>query len=107
MSQHDAKTFRSAESVPLHLNKIGAVGPNTGETAVSRPKGFLAPDETHLKQSRNPIVLNGAPARPDQRSEREIIMIQIGSKEEVALLLALFGTHTQPVKRPKPKSSRG
>ena len=33
-------------------------------------------------------------------------MIQIGSKEEVALLLALFGTHTQPVKRPKPKSQR-
>ena len=28
-------------------------------------------------------------------------MIQIGSKEEVAFLLALFGTHTQPVKRPK------
>ena len=31
-------------------------------------------------------------------------MIQIGSKEEVALLLALFGTHTQttkPVKAPK------
>jgi len=26
-------------------------------------------------------------------------MIQIGSKEEVAFLLALFGTHTQPVKR--------
>lgn len=33
-------------------------------------------------------------------------MIQIGSKEEVAFLLALFGTHTQPVRRPKPKSSR-
>lgn len=29
-------------------------------------------------------------------------MIQIGTKEEIALLLALFGTHTQP----KPKSSR-
>jgi hypothetical protein len=28
-------------------------------------------------------------------------MIQIGSKEEIALLLALFGTHTQPVKKPK------
>jgi hypothetical protein len=28
-------------------------------------------------------------------------MIQIGSKEEVALLLALFGTHTQPAKPPK------
>jgi hypothetical protein len=28
-------------------------------------------------------------------------MIQIGSKEEIALLLALFGTHTQPAKAPK------
>lgn len=34
-------------------------------------------------------------------------MIQVGSKEEVALLLALFGTHTQPVRTPKPKSPRG
>lgn len=34
------------------------------------------------------------------------MMIQIGSKEEVALLLALFGTHTQPVRRPKPKSQQ-
>jgi len=33
-------------------------------------------------------------------------MIKIGSKEEVALLLALFGTHTQPVRQPKPKSPR-
>ena len=31
-------------------------------------------------------------------------MIQIGSKEEIALLLMLFGTHTQPVRNPKPKS---
>ncbi|CUT14440.1 hypothetical protein BF49_5520 [Bradyrhizobium sp.] len=37
---------------------------------------------------------------PDQPSEKEIIMIQVGSKEEVAFLLALFGCHTQPVKRP-------
>lgn len=34
-------------------------------------------------------------------------MIQIGSKEEIALLLALFGTHTQPVRRPKPKLQQG
>lgn len=34
-------------------------------------------------------------------------MIQIGSKEEVALLLALFGTHTQSVRRPKRKSQQG
>ena len=33
-------------------------------------------------------------------------MIQVGSKEEVALLLALFGTHAQPVRAPKPKSQR-
>ena len=30
-------------------------------------------------------------------------MIQVGSKEEVALLLALFGTYTEPVRKPKPK----
>jgi hypothetical protein len=34
-------------------------------------------------------------------------MIQVGSKEEVAFLLALFGTHTQPVKAPKQYSPRG
>jgi hypothetical protein len=28
-------------------------------------------------------------------------MFQIGSKEEIAFLLALFGTHTQPTKKPK------
>jgi hypothetical protein len=33
-------------------------------------------------------------------------MIQVGSKEEVAFLLALFGTHTQPVKQPKPRSQQ-
>ncbi len=33
-------------------------------------------------------------------------MIQVGSKEEVAFLLALFGTHTQPVQRPKPTSQQ-
>jgi hypothetical protein len=31
----------------------------------------------------------------------ETVMIQIGSKEEVALLLALFGTHIQPVRKPR------
>jgi hypothetical protein len=30
-------------------------------------------------------------------------MIQIGSKEEVALLLALFGSHAQPAKTSSPK----
>jgi hypothetical protein len=33
-------------------------------------------------------------------------MIQIGSKEEVALLLALFGTHTQAPKPVKAQKSR-
>ena len=33
-------------------------------------------------------------------------MIQVGSKEEISLLLALFGTHTQPVGKPKPKSQQ-
>ncbi|MGY4286823.1 hypothetical protein ACVWXO_006043 [Bradyrhizobium sp. LM2.7] len=33
-------------------------------------------------------------------------MIKVGSKEEVAFLLALFGTHTQPVRKPKSKSAR-
>jgi hypothetical protein len=60
-----------------------------------------------LKQSGNPIVLNAAAARSDQRSEREKAMIQVGSKEEVALLLALWGTHTLSVKKPKPKPQHG
>ena len=36
-------------------------------------------------------------------------MFQVGSKEEVALLLALFGCHSQPVRKPKPqlKSQQG
>lgn len=40
-------------------------------------------------------------------TKRRILMIQVGSKEEVAFLLALFGIHTQPVRQPKPKSTRG
>jgi hypothetical protein len=50
--------------------------------------------------------MNVADSRLDQTVEKEKAMIQVGSKEEVAFLLALFGTHTQPIKRPKPKSSR-
>ncbi len=34
-------------------------------------------------------------------------MIKIGSKEEVAFLLALFGTHTQPVRTTKPSRESG
>jgi len=33
-----------------------------------------------------------------------MIQFQVGSKEEVAFLLALFGCHTQPVRRPKLKA---
>ncbi|CUU16762.1 hypothetical protein CDS [Bradyrhizobium sp.] len=43
---------------------------------------------------------------PTNGARRRQVMIQVGSKEEVAFLLALFGTHTQPVKRPKPKSQQ-
>jgi hypothetical protein len=57
-------------------------------------------NETVLKPDR--LELPARCARPT--SEEEIIMIQVGSKEEVAFLLALFGTHTQPVKRPKSTS---
>ena len=48
------------------------------------------------------MILNSAAVRPDQESEKETAMIQVGLKEEVALLLALFGTHAQPVSKPKP-----
>ena len=33
--------------------------------------------------------------------------IQIGTKEEITFLLALFGSHASPVRAPKPRSSRG
>jgi hypothetical protein len=33
-------------------------------------------------------------------------MIQVGSKEEVAFLLALFGTHTRPSSQPKPRAEQ-
>jgi hypothetical protein len=36
-----------------------------------------------------------------------MIAIQVGSKEEVALLLALFGTHAQPVRKPRGKPAQG
>jgi len=65
------------------------------------------PDETRLKQCSNPIVQNSTAVASDQPCEKETIMIQVGSKEEVALVLALFGTHTQPIRTPRPKSSRG
>jgi hypothetical protein len=44
----------------------------------------------------------------DQKKQKETAMIQIGSKEEVALLLALFGTHTQNTQtQSKPSKRRG
>jgi hypothetical protein len=47
----------------------------------------------------------------DQTPEQETAMkksalIEVGSKEEVALLLALFGTHGIPVRKPKQKSAQ-
>jgi hypothetical protein len=35
---------------------------------------------------------------------KKSVLIEVGSKEEVALLLALFGTHGIPVRKPKQKS---
>jgi len=37
---------------------------------------------------------------------KKTALIEIGSKEEVALLLALFGTHATPARKPKQKSTR-
>jgi hypothetical protein len=69
-----------------------------------------AADETGLKQSRNQFALNFQNPLFDQTPEQEITMkksalIEVGSKEEVALLLALFGTHAKPVEKPKQKSA--
>jgi hypothetical protein len=36
---------------------------------------------------------------------KKSVLIEVGSKEEVALLLALFGTHGIPVKKRKQKSA--
>jgi len=63
-----------------------------------------------LKQSRNQIALNFQNLLFDQPPEQEIamkktVLIEIGSKEEVALLLALFGTHAKPIRAPKQKSA--
>jgi hypothetical protein len=69
-----------------------------------------ADHETDLKQWRNQFALNFQNPLFDQTPEQEIAMkktalIEIGSKEEVALLLALFGTHGKPVRKPKQKSA--
>ncbi len=63
--------------------------------------GLVSRHETRMKPCGNPIVLNPSRHGLDQESDKETVMIQIGSKEEVALLLALFGTHTQPVRKPR------
>jgi hypothetical protein len=73
-------------------------------------KGRLAVHETDLKQSRNAIAVNFSKSLFDQTPEQETAMkqtavIKVGSKEEVALLLALFGTHAAPVRKPKQKSA--
>ena len=72
--------------------------------AEARPLHPRNTTETMLKP--DCLELPGRGPRPTKR-KGETIMIQIGSKEEVAFLLALFGTHTQPVKRSKPKSRQG
>jgi hypothetical protein len=45
-----------------------------------------------------PIQISGRP-----NIKREMTMIKVGSKEEVALLLALFGVLDLPVQAPKRK----
>ena len=75
-------------------------------TILTRPDP--TPYETDLKQSRSQFALNLKNPLFDQPPEQEIAMkkaalIEIGSKEEVALLLALFGTHGKPVRKPKQK----
>jgi hypothetical protein len=43
---------------------------------------------------------------PEQETAmKQTAMIKVGSKEEVALLLALFGTYAEPVRKPKQKSA--
>ena len=39
------------------------------------------------------------------KTRNKTAMIEIGSKEEVALLLALFGTHATPARKPKQRRS--
>jgi len=53
--------------------------------------------ETIVKPNRlEPIQISGRP-----NIKREMKMIKVGSKEEVALLLALFGVLDLPVQTPK------
>lgn len=55
--------------------------------------------ETVAKSNRHePIQISGRP-----NIKREMTMIKVGSKEEVALLLALFGVLDPPVQAPKRK----
>jgi hypothetical protein len=55
--------------------------------------------ETIAKPNRpEPIQISGRPI-----IKREMKMIKVGSKEEVALLLALFGVLDLPVQAPKRK----
>ena len=69
------------------------------------PSASAEADETRLKQSRNQIAVNASKSRCDQTSDQEeMTMIKVGSKEEVALLLALFGVLNLPVQTPKKRS---
>jgi len=69
------------------------------------PSASAEADETRLKQSRNQIAVNASKSLCDQTSDQEeMTMIKVGSKEEVALLLALFGVLNLPVQTPKKRS---
>jgi len=49
--------------------------------------------------------VNASKSLCDQTSDQEeMTMIKVGSKEEVALLLALFGVLNLPVQAPKKRS---
>ena len=69
------------------------------------PSASAEAGETRLKQSRNQIAVNASKSLCDQTSDQEeMTMIKVGSKEEVALLLALFGVLNLPVQTPKKRS---
>jgi hypothetical protein len=65
----------------------------------------LIADETDLKQSWNQVAWTQA-CPSLSKGVQEIAMrkmIEVGSKEEVELLLALFGSRSEPAKK-KPRS---
>jgi hypothetical protein len=82
------------------------------ETApIGRRFRFSLAGETVLKHRRSRITLNFQRSRSYlAKGERETAMIKIGSKEEIALLLALYGVLDKPGaerKQPKRRSQAG